>query len=226
MELIIMDEHATVRIGFINQFRHQLEEGNAVTFQRYSLGENQPKFCMLNKALRLSFLSNTKVETCSDFNGSYHGFAWRPYKSINDLQKEEDGQFDVVGQVGDFAQQLNDFLNTCGDHGRIILVLQLAMMKFWNGKIWGTILYIFDGNECISEDELKEGVPSVIVGTVIAIQEDEGWWYTGCRTCRMKVIKSTDYIDLESKVLKKPTDGPNDWWCRKCQAWVSLIKTQ
>ncbi|GKB70017.1 replication protein A 70 kDa DNA-binding subunit B, partial [Tanacetum coccineum] len=72
MELIVTDEH------------------------RYSLGEIQPKFRMANKALRLSFLSNTKVETCSDFNGSYHGFAWRPYKSITDLQKEEDGQFVVA----------------------------------------------------------------------------------------------------------------------------------
>ncbi|GJT31625.1 replication protein A 70 kDa DNA-binding subunit B [Tanacetum coccineum] len=57
-----------------------------------------------------------------------------------------------------------------------------------------------------------KGVPFVIVGTVIAIQEDEWWWYTGCRTCRTKVIKSTDYIDLEYEVSKKPTDGPNDWF--------------
>ncbi|GJW99795.1 replication protein A 70 kDa DNA-binding subunit B [Tanacetum coccineum] len=41
-----------------------------------------------------------------------------------------------------------------------------------------------------------------------------------------KVIKSTDYIDLESEVPKKAPDGPNDWWCRKYQAWVSLIKSQ
>ncbi|GJV21891.1 hypothetical protein Tco_1370911 [Tanacetum coccineum] len=40
-----------------------------------------------------------QVETCPNFNGSYHGFAWRSYKLITDLQKEEDGQFDVVGQV-------------------------------------------------------------------------------------------------------------------------------
>ncbi|GJY78354.1 replication protein A 70 kDa DNA-binding subunit B [Tanacetum coccineum] len=97
MELIVMDEHntkmrATVGMGLINRFKHRLEEGNAVTLQRYSLGEIQPKFRMVNKALRLSFLSNTKVETCPDFSGSYHGFAWRPHKSIIDLQKEEDGQ--------------------------------------------------------------------------------------------------------------------------------------
>ncbi|GKC63870.1 replication protein A 70 kDa DNA-binding subunit B, partial [Tanacetum coccineum] len=75
MELIIMDEHntkmqATVRMRLINRFRHQLEEGNAVILQRYSVGEIQPKFRMVNKALRLSFLSKTEVETCSDFNGS------------------------------------------------------------------------------------------------------------------------------------------------------------
>ncbi|GJU62459.1 T-complex protein 1 subunit theta [Tanacetum coccineum] len=73
--------------------------------------------------------------------------------------------------------------------------------------------------------ELLDGVQSVIVGTVIAIQEDEGWWYLGCRACRGKVIKSTDYVDLESEMPKKP-NGPNDWWCRKCNAWVALIKSQ
>ncbi|GKB90417.1 retrotransposon protein, putative, ty1-copia subclass, partial [Tanacetum coccineum] len=74
--------------------------------------------------------------------------------------------------------------------------------------------------------DVAQGVPSVILGIVIAIQEDEGWCYTGCRTCCTKVIKSTGYIDLESEVPRKPTNGPNDWWCRKCQACVSLIKTQ
>ncbi|GJX26424.1 replication protein A 70 kDa DNA-binding subunit B [Tanacetum coccineum] len=78
--------------------------------------------------------------------------------------------------------------------------------------------------ELIVMDE--HGVPSVIVGIVIAIQEDEGWWYLRYRTCRTKVIKSPEYIDLESEVLKKATDWPNDWWRRKCQAWVLLIKSQ
>nr|GEZ00143.1 hypothetical protein [Tanacetum cinerariifolium] len=133
---------------------------------------------------------------------------------------------------GDCAQRFNDFLNSCDEHGRIVLVLQFAMMKFWDGKMciqngyWGTKLYLFDGNKAIYEDEYKEieelfanqpseqseniatkistasknstkdtfvnkhpirniaelldvehGVQSVIVGTVIAIQEDEGWWF-------------------------------------------------
>nr|GEZ51558.1 replication protein A 70 kDa DNA-binding subunit B [Tanacetum cinerariifolium] len=72
---------------------------------------------------------------------------------------------------------------------------------------------------------LDNGVQFVILGTVIAIQEDEGWWYLGCRACRGKVIKSTDYIDLEYEMPKK-TGWPNDWWCKKCNAWVALIKLQ
>ncbi|GKD11375.1 replication protein A 70 kDa DNA-binding subunit B, partial [Tanacetum coccineum] len=153
MEMIVMDEH------------------------RYSLGEIKPKFCMVYNAMRLSFLSNTEVDSCTDFNGSVHGFVWRDFKSITVLEKEEDGQFDVVGQV-----------ITC-------------KMCIQNGY-WGTKLYLFDGNKAISEDEYKEGVQSVIVGTIIAIQEDEGWWYLGCKACRGKVIKSTDYVDLESEMPK------------------------
>ncbi|GJY10692.1 replication protein A 70 kDa DNA-binding subunit B [Tanacetum coccineum] len=156
---------ATVRMALVNQFKDRLKEGSVVTLERYSLGEIQPKYRMVNKALRLSFLSNTKVEPCTDFSGSLYGFDFRGYKSITDLQQEEDGQFDVIGYViacedldnydkngkygkkkpltlvdhegnelkctlwSAFAQQFNDFLNTCSDHGKIIVVLQVAMMK-------------------------------------------------------------------------------------------------
>nr|GEW47765.1 hypothetical protein [Tanacetum cinerariifolium] len=75
MEMIVMDEH------------------------RYSLGEIKPKFHMVYNAMRLSFLSNTEIDSCTDFNGSIYGFVWRPFKSITDLEKEEDDQFDFVGQV-------------------------------------------------------------------------------------------------------------------------------
>nr|GEZ23182.1 hypothetical protein [Tanacetum cinerariifolium] len=51
--------------------------------------------------------------------------------------------------------------------------------------------------------DVEQGVQSVIVGTVIVIQEDEGWWYLGYRACHGKVIKSADYIDLESEMPKK-----------------------
>ncbi|GKF10119.1 replication protein A 70 kDa DNA-binding subunit B, partial [Tanacetum coccineum] len=93
MEMIVMDEHATVRMDKLNRFKHHLKEGNALTIQRYSMGEIKPKFRMVYNAMRLSFLSNTDVDSCTDFNGSVHGFVWRDFKSITLLEKEEDDQF-------------------------------------------------------------------------------------------------------------------------------------
>ena len=75
-----------VRVASINKFKHQLEEGKAVTLQGYSLGEIQPKFRILKRGLRLSFLSTTTVEPCPDFTGSIHGFLFRPFNSIVGLK--------------------------------------------------------------------------------------------------------------------------------------------
>ncbi|GKG55218.1 hypothetical protein Tco_0571858, partial [Tanacetum coccineum] len=47
------------------------------------------------------------------------------------------------------------------------------------------------------------GVTSVIVRTIIAIHEEEGWSYIGCKVCKKKVIRSADMIDLEADVPKK-----------------------
>ncbi|PWA73059.1 replication protein A 70 kDa DNA-binding subunit D [Artemisia annua] len=162
---------ATVRMALVNQFKDRLREGNTVTLQRYSLGEIQPKFRIVANPLRLSFLSNTECAECSDFTGSKHGFLFRPFKTIVELKKEEDGQFDVIGRViacedldnydkngragkkkpltlidaegtelrctlwGVYAQQFSDFLNKCDDHGKIIVVVQLAMTKIWDGNV-------------------------------------------------------------------------------------------
>nr|GEX66050.1 hypothetical protein [Tanacetum cinerariifolium] len=93
MEMIVMNEHVTVRMDKLKRFQHHLKEGNALTIQRYSMGEIKPKFRIVYNAMRLSFLSNTDVYSCTDFNGSVHDFVWRPFKSITDLEKEEDGQF-------------------------------------------------------------------------------------------------------------------------------------
>ena len=71
-----------------------------------------------------------------------------------------------------------------------------------------------------------QGIPSIIVGTICAIQEEEGWWYLGCRTCRKKLVKSTDIVDLENETPPKPAVGHNEWWCSKCKATVTGIKTQ
>ena len=61
--------------------------------QRYSLGEIQPKFRIIKKGLRLSFLSNTIVEKCLDFSGSMYGFDFRHFNTITNATVEEDGQF-------------------------------------------------------------------------------------------------------------------------------------
>ncbi|GKC50496.1 replication protein A 70 kDa DNA-binding subunit B [Tanacetum coccineum] len=239
-----------VRMALVNQFKDRLKEGSAVVLEGYSLGEIQPKFRMVKKALRLSFLSNTKVEPCPDFNGSFYGFDFR---GGNELQ---------CTLWSEFAQQFNDFLNTCVDHGKIIVVLQLAMMKIWDGKMCvqngynATKLFLFDATQPIVEEEFQDfkeysnrlfaredveksenmatristnsknstketfvgknpprniaellnvaqGVTSVIVGTIITIHEEEGWWYIGCRSCKKKVIREKEIIDLETDMPKK-----------------------
>ncbi|PWA68659.1 nucleic acid-binding, OB-fold protein [Artemisia annua] len=218
---------------------------------------------MVNNALCKSFLSNTLCEPCPDFTGSMYGLDFRNYISVTDLQIEED---DVVGHVTDcqeldnydkngskgkkkpltlidaesgvFAQKFNDFLKATVDHGKIMILLSLAMMKVWDGKMYvqnsyhGTKLFLFNANEPIEKDEFRDveayrlrlfsrqeaepsvasrisagskfstkddflnkypvknlvelldvekNIASVIVGTIIAIQEEEGWWYLGCR---------------------------------------------
>ncbi|PWA85370.1 replication protein A 70 kDa DNA-binding subunit D [Artemisia annua] len=261
-----------IRQKLVDRFKHHLEEGKAVMLQNYSLGEIQPKFRVIKKGLRISFLSNTIVEKCLDFSGSKYGFDFRHFNTITNVTLEEDGQFDVIGQVvacddmdcydkngksgkkkpltlldaegnelrctlwGAFAQQFSDFLTECPDHTKIIAVLYLGMMKFWNGKVGlqngynATKLFLFNGKESITasdfkvvEDfrlrllsgqteekeehtasristastystkddfvtnhplrkivdllDVKQGDTSVIVGTICAINEEDGWWY-------------------------------------------------
>ncbi|PWA50334.1 nucleic acid-binding, OB-fold protein [Artemisia annua] len=96
MELVVMDEQSTkmqvtIHMALVNRFKHKLEEGSAVTFSRYSLGEIQPKYRMVNKPLRLSIFSNTIIEPCPDFTSFVYGFDFRALKTIIDLQQEEDG---------------------------------------------------------------------------------------------------------------------------------------
>ena len=56
-----------VRMALVNRFKNHLEEGEAATLQGYSLGEIQPKYSIVKKGMRLSFLSYTLVEPCLDF---------------------------------------------------------------------------------------------------------------------------------------------------------------
>lgn len=42
---------------------------------------------------------------------------------------------------GVYAQQFSDFLNKCDDHGKIIVVVQLAMTKIWDGNVAVTLFF-------------------------------------------------------------------------------------
>ncbi|PWA97567.1 replication protein A 70 kDa DNA-binding subunit B [Artemisia annua] len=328
MELIVMDEQASgtrvqvqIRQKLVDQFKAQLEEGNAVMLQNYSLGKIQPKFRIIKKGIRLSFLQNTTVEKCIDFTGSMYGFDFRHFNTISNVTIEEVGQFDVIGQVvacddmdcydkngrsgkkkpltlldaegnelrctlwGSFAQEFTDFLNQTADHTKIIVVLYLGMMKIWDGKTGvqngynATRLFLYNGKESITAPELKDvddfrkrmlmtineektehtasrisaastystkddfvtkhplrqivelldvkqGEPSVIVGTVKGINEEDGWWYLGCGKCKKKVVKASDIVDLEAETPQKSADSPTEWFCTKCDAVCTSLKTQ
>ena len=72
-----------------------------------------------------------------------------------------------------------------------------------------------------------QGKASVIVGTVIAIHEEEGWWYLGCRKCNKKVVKESQFVDLETETKSKfGYQTPNEWRCTKCATIVTGIKTE
>nr|GEX34733.1 hypothetical protein [Tanacetum cinerariifolium] len=65
MEMIVMDEHNTKMHATVQ----------------------------MDKLKQFQHHLKEEVDSCTDFNGSVYGFFWRPFKSITDLEKEEDGQF-------------------------------------------------------------------------------------------------------------------------------------
>ncbi|PWA68832.1 replication protein A 70 kDa DNA-binding subunit B [Artemisia annua] len=244
MELVIMDEQgtkmqATMRMALVNGFKHKVEEGSAVTLSRYSLGEIQPKYRMLNKPLCLSFLSNTIIEPCPDFTGSVYGFEFRPFRTIVDLQQDEDGQFDVIGHVV-ACEDLDNYdkngrsgkkkpLTLADAEYRLQIRVQdesgTISLSLFNDEVQAMVgrsaYQLCDKYGC-------KGKPSVIVGTIIAIHEEEGWWYLGCRKCNKKVVKESQFVDLEAET--KPKFGyqqtPDQWTCTKCAKTSTGIKTE
>ncbi|PWA65887.1 PIF1-like helicase [Artemisia annua] len=63
---------------------------------------------------------------------------------------------------GAYAQQFQDFVDTCPNRGKIMLILQLGMMKIWDGKMGvqngyhGTRLFLFNGHENIPKEEFVD----------------------------------------------------------------------
>ncbi|GKD52990.1 hypothetical protein Tco_1286377 [Tanacetum coccineum] len=91
------------------------------------------------------------------------------------------------------------------------LFILIGKMCVQNGY-HGTKLLFFDGIIPIVNEEFNDvkeysirlhiltGATSIIVGTIIAIHEEEGWLYIGCKGCKKKVIRSSDMVDLEADV--------------------------
>ncbi|PWA85368.1 nucleic acid-binding, OB-fold protein [Artemisia annua] len=73
--------------------------------------------------------------------------------------------------------------------------------------------------------DVKQGDTSVIVGTICAINEEDGWWYSGCGKCKKKVVKASEVVDLEAETPKKSAGGPTEWWCSKCDAVCAGLKS-
>ncbi|GJX12116.1 replication protein A 70 kDa DNA-binding subunit B [Tanacetum coccineum] len=269
----------TARMALVNQFKDRLKEGSVVTLERYSLEEIQSRY-------RYKSITDLKQEDDGQFDVIRHVVACEDLDNYAKNGKSDKKKpLTLVDDVGNelkctlwsaFAQQFNDFLNTCSDHEKIIVVLQLAMMKIWDdslliasyyNQLWknmkirhhgyhATKLFFFDGTQPIVKEEFQvvkeyslrlfaredveksentssristasknstkegfvtkipprnivellnvtQGVTFIIVGTIITIHEEKGWWYIGCRSCRKKPIRSQDMIDLEADMPKK-----------------------
>ncbi|GJW60201.1 replication protein A 70 kDa DNA-binding subunit B [Tanacetum coccineum] len=199
----------------VNQFKHQLEKGKNVTLQRYSLGKIQPKYHMVNKALCLSFLSNTDVEICNDFTGSLYGFDFRSYNTITQLHQKEDAFLNI-----EYTDVIGDLV-ACEDHDNYDK----------NGKEGKKPLTLVDAEyaKCVFKMDIMQQnssfsmaprhslmSKSIVKGTIIAIHEEEGWWYISCKVCKKKVIRSSDMVDPEAEIPKKKYDDKDDWFCTKC----------
>ncbi|PWA53719.1 nucleic acid-binding, OB-fold protein [Artemisia annua] len=161
MELINTRIQATIRQKQVDKYKHQLEEGNAVTLQCYALGEIQPKYRIVKNGIRLSFLAYTIVEkyvigqviACDDLDCFDKNGKAGKKKPITLLDAEDNEMRCKLW--GAFAQQFSDFLQTCDDHSKIIVVLHLGKMGVQNGYN-ATRLFLFNGKESITTSEFKD----------------------------------------------------------------------
>nr|GEU68754.1 hypothetical protein [Tanacetum cinerariifolium] len=238
-----------VRMKLVNQFKDRLKERSVVTLEGYSLGEIQPKFRMVNKALSLSFLSITKVGYISITDLQQEEDGQFGYRSITDLQQEEDGQFDVIGHViacedldiydknaksgkkkpptlvdhegnelqctlwSAFAQQFNDFLNTCANHEKIILVLQLAMMKIWD--VLGVMYNGLMKSRLFARDDVEK-LENTATHISTASKNSTKETFVG-KNPPGNIAELLDVAQRKvgADIPKKSASGKDNWWCHK-----------
>ena len=69
-----------------------------------------------------------------------------------------------------------------------------------------------------------QNIASVMVGTIITILDEEGWWYLGCKKCSKKVVKDSEFVDLDADTSNS-TSLADQWRCTKCNEIVKGIKS-
>nr|GEV73004.1 60S ribosomal protein L19-1 [Tanacetum cinerariifolium] len=74
--------------------------------------------------------------------------------------------------------------------------------------------------------DLPKGKVSIIVANVILIQEEEGWWYLGCRKCNKKVVRADEVLDLEDKDTSASIKGTNGFFRNTCNVPCSSVVTR
>lgn len=57
------------------------------------------------------------------------------------------------------------------------------------------------------------------------IQEEEGWWYLGCKKCSKKVVKESEFVDLDDDAKGKSNGNADQWRCTKCNEIVKGIRS-
>ncbi|GJV38008.1 replication protein A 70 kDa DNA-binding subunit B [Tanacetum coccineum] len=239
-------------MSLVPMFKQQLNEGDAVVLRMYSLGQIQPAYRVVPNHLKLNFITKTQISQCVDFKGSVHGFVFKPFKEILQSQTKVIDQFGGTELNcmlwGDNADK---FLKSCDDVGRLIVVIELGKMKKWDGAILllrpdneqlaNTASKISKAAKCSTHDEFLTKYPfrnidellelpkaevSVIVAIVILIQEEEGWWYLGCRKCNKKVVRVVEVRDPEDKDTSSSDKGSNGFFCKTCNVLCSNVVTR
>nr|GEU98770.1 replication protein A 70 kDa DNA-binding subunit B [Tanacetum cinerariifolium] len=148
-------------------------------------------------------------------------FCLETFKSITNLEKEEDDQFDVVGQV--IACEDIDNYDKIRKVGKkpVTLIDDELFANQPSEQSKNTAMKISTASENSTNDtfvnkhpirniaellDVEQGVQSIIVGTVIVIQEDQGWWYLGYRACHGKDETGTMSLSLFNDEVQAMVD--------------------
>ncbi|GJV17764.1 replication protein A 70 kDa DNA-binding subunit B [Tanacetum coccineum] len=120
---------------------------------------------------------------------------------------------------------INDDLNDIEEFRKSLV------SKEGNENSENTISRISTASKHSTKDDFVKKFPFRTIAELLDVEQkdggilEEGWWYIGCRTCRKKVIKEIEIVDLETDMENKSKIGPDEWRCTKCNVVTTSIKT-